>query len=207
MALYRASSKVIIALIAIFFTYLNIKECSSENKVENRPLIIDINSLSSNNNLNRIGALNKISIMNYTQVDLDIIEKLLSLSLKSDAFSDRLKRQSTINIDKDRLFLNSLIYFNKDQWNARINGYIVSEKSNWKITNEIGIGKVYEDGILFILLKTDAQKASIVDDIIKSKVSYYTNYHIIRFNDKDYIAIKLFSGQNLNMKTLQIKDR
>ena len=45
-----------------------------------------------------------------------------------------------------------------------------------------------------------------IKDIQKEKKPYYTNFYIIKHNTKRVVMFRLFTGQSINLETMQIED-
>ena len=102
----------------------------------------------------------------------------------------------------DIMRVASLVYFNNDNWRARVGGRVISNKD--KTLKNVAVVKVNKTSIAFLLKKTSSQLVEQVKKIRKEGGSYSNNYYLIPDGKKTYIAFKLFIGQKIDLNTLKI---
>lgn len=148
--------------------------------------------------------------------ELDIIKHILKEQQdpelrKISEEKDRLKQEirskiKNLNTPIERsLKVYSLVFFNENNWEAKINYEIFNNNNkNKKTLFDTGIVKVDDNSIIFLVKKTDDLMVKKVKLIKKNKLPYSNNYYLIKKGKKTYVAFKLFNGQKIKLDTMTI---
>ncbi len=107
------------------------------------------------------------------------------------------------NFSEHLLKIYSLIFFNKNKWEAKIN-YDIVNNINKKTFFGVKIFEVNKDSIVFIIEKPDNKIIEKVNKIIDDDSSYSDNYNIINKGKKTYITFMLYVGQKIDLDTMEI---
>ena len=102
--------------------------------------------------------------------------------------------------------LTNLTYFNIKNWSCRINNKDITYKNQENCHKNVSIVKVNKQSVLFVMNETNEDILKKIKDIQKEKKPYYTNFYIIKHNTKRVAMFRLFTGQSINLETMQIED-
>gem|GEM_PF-6763436 len=104
------------------------------------------------------------------------------------------------------LYLYSLVYFNDQDWNIKVNKQIIPYKDKDNLKNDVvSILKVNKGSVVFVMNDTDDEMIKKVNKLIEKKVPYSHSYFIVKQKHRTYVAFKLYIGQKIDLETMKIE--
>ena len=98
-----------------------------------------------------------------------------------------------------------LFYNGPNDWKCKINNKVITNETEQKLTDSTTILKVNKNSIIFLLNTISDSYIENIKFFKDKKYAYADNYHIFTDIDgKQYVVFKLYSGQKIDLDTMQI---
>ena len=139
----------------------------------------------------------------------NIKDTLRGYDVLSDEEVEKLKKDKT---EKKRdvaianwMKIYYLFYNGPNDWKCKINNRIITNDTEQKLTDNATILKVNKNNIIFLLNTISDAYLENIRHFKEKKYAYADNYHIFTDVDgKKYVVFKLYSGQQIDLDTMQI---
>ena len=139
----------------------------------------------------------------------NIKDTLRGYDLLSDEEVEKLKKDKTEKKNEaavaNWMKVYYLFYNGPEDWKCKINDKVITNETEQKLTDNTTILRVNKNSIIFLLNTISDTYLENIKYFKEKKYAYSDNYHIFTDIDgKRYVVFKLYSGQKIDLDTMQI---